>query len=175
MNHPERNGLESVVKIISGLILAVSLIRPASAFDYSVLRGEWMALHAESEGETSFYYLCVRDDLTGTLAWSFSGREPSIFRFESSSVIQRDGYVEIQLDNRNPPGFRAIFSGWKAPGGGRGKLAGLIYIYGSEGTVYNMHYAPLDLVSAHAPLPKPIAEFKRNTLHDGATCGGNYE
>tara|TARA_R100000687_G_scaffold81919_1_gene79859 strand:- start:67 stop:510 length:444 start_codon:yes stop_codon:yes gene_type:complete len=127
------------------------------AFDSSVVLGDWAVYQENLMSEDYWYYLCIRQDYSGFLIRSFKN-DPLRRNFSSKELVKHDGFIEIQLSNRE----KAVLSAWKLKSGS-GRLTGQIFMYRENGELFNMLHFPLNLVKDGEPILKyeQISGLKR--------------
>ena len=127
------------MKLLAFTIL-VFFSKLAFAYDHSVAIGQWAIYQKNYFSADYYYFLNIKPDYSGVLV-RYYGDKPLVRKFDSNSVIKRDGYFEVQLSPRE----KAVFSAWKLKSGS-GKLTGQIFMYKENGELFNMLYFPLQLL-----------------------------
>ena len=131
----------------------------SAVFDHTVAVGQWAAYQSNLLSADYYYFLNIKSDFSGTLVRHFGDR--SISReFRPSDVKRHDGFFEVNLS----PNEKAVFSAWKL-NSGSGKLTGQILMYNGDGTLFNMMYFPLELLTKDHELLKYEAIDELSKAH----------
>jgi len=144
------------MKGIVYIFIMIMSINVSFAFTSKDVVGEWAVYDKSIFKGASYYYLKINPDYSGILVYAFDGGKQNRFDFKSTSVIHRDGYIEILLDNLNPARIKAVLSAWKRTQKGYGRLSGLIFMYNKKKNyeLFNTLYFPLKLFDDSDELAK---------------------
>lgn len=118
----------------------------SAAFDHTVVVGQWAIYQKNLLSADYYYFLNINSDFSGVLVRNY-GDKPESRKFGPSDVKKHDGFIEVSLS----PNEKAVFSAWKLKSGS-GKLTGQIFMYNHDGTLFNMLYFPLELLSKNHTL-----------------------
>ena len=125
-------------------ILAFTIILFSStclAFQHDVVKGQWAVYNGSLLSESTYYFLSINNDFSGVLIRSL-GHEPITIAFTPNDVIKQNGYIEINISNKE----KMVLSAWKSESGS-GRLTGQLFMYKEDGTLFNMLYFPLQLLN----------------------------
>jgi len=111
------------------------------AFQHDVVKGQWAAYDSSLLSDSTYYFLNINNDFSGVLIRSL-GHEPITIEFSPKDVIKQNGYIEINISNKE----KVVLSAWKSKSG-NGRLTGQLFMYKEDGTLFNMLYFPLQLLN----------------------------
>jgi hypothetical protein len=141
------------------ILLCIFLViaKESFAFEINDVVGEWAVYSEPTNSEPSFFHLMINANHSGKLGYKLNGIGYVEYVFDSKSVVQRDGFIEINLDQNNPHLRKAVLSAWKRDKKNYGRLNGLIFMYKADNMeLFNTLYMPLMLVNKNNDLHSKV-------------------